>query len=225
MTTIVARAVSLCFFALLLSGSVVHAQRTDEPGVAIYRIDPRTSDVRLLVYRDGVLSTFGHNHVISLKDFTGTIHLRPKLVQSRVELEIPVDRLVVDDAAARRQEGPDFASEPSPDDAAGTRTNMLSGALLDAAQFPTIKVSGTSGPVDAKNAAMLDLSVQIVGRDIKLSIPATLKLEGDQLEASGEAEISHKQLGLKPFSALLGSLRVAEKMKFKYRIQARKVPK
>src|SRR5690606_40810752 len=63
----------------------------------------------------------------------------PKLVQSRVELAIPVARLVVDDAAARRQEGPDFASEPSPDDAAGTRTNMLSGALLDAAQFPTIK--------------------------------------------------------------------------------------
>ncbi len=225
MTKIVARAISLCFFALLLSSSVVHAQRPAEPGVTIYRIDPRTSDVRLLVYRDGVLSTFGHNHVVSLKEFTGTIHLRPKLVQSRVELEIPVDRLVVDDAAARRQEGPDFASEPSPDDAAGTRTNMLSHALLNAAQFPAIKVTGTSGLVDDKNSALLDLSVQIVGRDIKLTIPATLKLGGDQLEASGEVEISHKQLGLKPFSALLGSLRVAENMKLKYSIRARKEPK
>jgi hypothetical protein len=142
-----------------------------------------------------------------------------------VELEIPVDRLVVDDAAARRQEGEDFASEPSKDDAAGTRMNMLSNALLNAKLFPAIKVSGISGPADAKNSAMLDLSVQLVGQEIKMTIPATLKLEGDHLEASGEIELSHKQLGLKPFSALLGSLRVAEQMKFKYRIRARKEPK
>lgn len=225
MSTALARAISLSFFALLLSSSIVHAQRSSEAGVTIYRIDSQASDVRLLVYRDGVLSTFGHNHVVSLKDFTGTIHLQPKLAQSRVELDIPVDRLVVDDAAVRRQEGEDFASEPSKDDAAGTRANMLSNALLNAKQFPAIKVTGTSGPVDAKNSAMLDLSVQLAGQEIKLTIPATLKLEGDQLEASGAVELSHKQLGLKPFSALLGSLRVAEQMKFKYRIQARKQPK
>ena len=72
---------------------------------------------------------------------------------------------------------------------------------------------------------MLDLSVQLVGRQIKLTIPSILKLEGDQLEASGEVELSHGQLGLKPFSALLGSLRVADRMKFKYSIRASKEPK
>ena len=218
-------AISRSLVALLLSGSIVHAQRSGESGADVYRIDPQTSDVRLLVYRDGVLSTFGHNHVVSLKDFTGTIHLQPKPGQSRVELEIPVDRLIVDDAALRRLEGEDFANQPSKDDIAATRTNMLSNALLNAKQFPTIKVTGTSGPVDAKNSAMLGLSVQLVGREIKLTIPCTLKLGGDQLEASGAVELSHRQLGLKPFSALLNSLRVAEQMKFKYRIRASKEPK
>ena len=217
-------AISLCLVALLLSGSIVHAQRSGELGADVYRIDPQTSDVRLLVYRDGALSTFGHNHVVSLKDFTGSIHLQPK-GQSRVELEIPVDRLIVDDAAPRRLEGEDFANQPSKDDIAATRTNMLGDALLNARRFPTIKVTGTSGPVDAKNFAMLDLSVQLLGREIKLMLPSTLKLEGDQLEASGAVELSHRQLGLKPFSALLGSLRVAEQMKFKYRIRASKQPK
>jgi polyisoprenoid-binding protein YceI len=228
MSTTLARlfnAISLSLIALLLSGSIVHAQRSGEAGADIYRINPQTSDVRLLVYRDGIFSTFGHNHVVSLKDFTGTIHLQPKLGQSRVELEIPVDRLIVDDAALRRLEGEDFANEPSKDDIAATRTNMLGNALLNARQFPTIKVTGTSGPVDAKNSAMLDLSVQLVGQEIKLTIPSTLKLEGDQLEASGAVELSHRQLGLKPFSALLGSLQVAEQMKFKYRIRASKEPK
>lgn len=224
MSTTVARALSLSLLALLISSSAL-AQKSGEAGVTIYRIDSGTSDVRLLVYRDGVLSTFGHNHTISLKDFTGIIRLQPKLAQSRVELDIPVDRLVVDDAAARRQEGPDFAGEPSENDIAGTRTNMLSAALLSAGKFPAIKVTGTSGPVDANNSTMLDLSVQIVGKEIKLTLPATLKLEGDQLEAVGETELTHAQLGLKPFSALLGSLRVAEQMKFKYRIRARKLPK
>ena len=228
MSTALARpykAISLFLIALFVAGSVVHAQRSGEAGADVYRIDPQASDVRLLVFRDGALSTFGHNHVVSLRDFKGTIHLQPKLEQSRVELEIPVDRLIVDDPALRRLEGADFPSQPSKDDIAGTRTNMLSDALLNARQFPTIKVTGTSGPVDARNSAMLDLSVQLVGREIKLTIPSTLKLEGDQLEASGEAELSHRQLGLKPFSALLGSLRVAEQMKFKYRIRARKEPK
>ena len=228
MSTALARlhnAISLSLVALLLSGGIVHAQRSGESGAGVYRIDPRTSEVRLLVYRDGALSTFGHNHVVSLNDFKGTIHLQPKLEQSRVELEIPVDRLIVDDAALRRLEGKDFANEPSKDDIAGTRTNMLGSALLNAGQFPTIKVTGTSGPVDAQNSTMLALSVQLVGQEIKLTIPATLKLEGDQLEASGAVELSHKQLGLKPFRALLGSLRVAEQMQFKYRIRARKEPK
>jgi polyisoprenoid-binding protein YceI len=218
-------AISLSLVALILASNIAHAQRSGVSGADVYRIDPQTSDVRLLVYRDGVLSTLGHNHVVSVNDFKGTIHLQPKLGQSRVELEIPVDRLIVDDAAIRRQEGEDFASEPSKDDREGTRTNMLGNALLNARQFPTIKVAGTSGPVDAKNSAMLDLSVQLVGQEIKLTIPSTLKLEGDQLEASGAVELSHKQLGLKPFSALLGSLRVAEQMKFKYRIRASKEPK
>ena len=228
MSAVLARihnAISLALIAFLLSGSIVQAQRTGEAVADVYRIDQQRSDIRLLVYRDGVLSTFGHNHVVSLKDFKGTIHLQSKLDQSRVELEIPVDRLIVDDAALRRLEGEDFANEPSKDDIAATRTNMLGSALLNARQFPTIKVTGSSGPVDAKNSAMLDLSVQLVGQEIKLTIPATLKLEGDQLEASGAVELSHRQLGLKPFSALLGSLRVAEQMKFKYRIRARKEPK
>lgn len=219
------RALSLSLFALLLSSSIALAQRSDEAGATIYRVDPQASDVRLLVYRDGVLSTFGHNHTVSLKEFAGTIRLQPKLAQSRFELDIPVDKLVVDDAAVRRGEGEDFASQPSENDIAGTRTNMLSAALLNAGQFATIKVTGTSGAVDAKNSTMLDISVQLVGKEIKLSLPATLKLEGDQLEASGQAELSHAQLGLKPFSALLGSLRVADQMKFKYRIRARKQSK
>ena len=72
---------------------------------------------------------------------------------------------------------------------------------------------------------MLDLTVRLMSQEINLTIPSTLKLEENQLEASGAVELSHRQLGLKPFTALLGSLRVAEQMKFKYRIRASREPK
>jgi hypothetical protein len=42
---------------------------------------------------------------------------------------------------------------------------------------------------------MLDFSEQLVGREIKLTLPSTLKPAGDQLEASGAVEPSHRQLG------------------------------
>src|SRR5262245_40996210 len=190
-------AIALSLIALLLSGSIVHAQRTGEARAAIYQIDPQTSDIRLLVYRDGALSTFGHNHIVSSKDFTGRIYLHPQLEQSRLELDFPVGPLIVDDPALRRQEGADFPNQPAKNDIEATLANMLSDALLNAKQVPTIKVIGTAGPVDAANAAMLDLTVQIAGRQVKLTLPCKLKLEGDQLEASGAAELSHKQLGLK----------------------------
>ncbi len=217
-------AILLPVIAVLLTAGIASAQRTGDAGAETYQIDSRQSDLRLLVYRGGVLSTFGHNHVVSARDFKGTIHLRPGLERSRVELEIPVDRLVVDDPELRRQEGKGFASQPSKDDIEGTRANMLGDELLQAKKFSTIRIAGTTGPVSDKNSAMLNLTVELLGRSIKLSLPAKLKREGDQLEASGTVSLSHEQLGLKPFTALMGALRVADKMDFKYRIRAARQP-
>ncbi|MEM7748817.1 MAG: hypothetical protein AAF346_11230, partial [Pseudomonadota bacterium] len=59
----------------LLLGNASFAQDNQQPAAGAYKIVSEKSDIRLLAYRGGVLSTFGHNHVVSVVDLTGTIVL------------------------------------------------------------------------------------------------------------------------------------------------------
>jgi polyisoprenoid-binding protein YceI len=217
--------ISFLVVTLLLFGGAAHAQRSTDTALEVYQIDAARSDIHLLVYRAGLISQLGHNHVVSVGDLKGTISLSPGLDRSKVELEVPVDRLIVDDPALRRREGEAFSTQPSKDDIDGTRGNMLGPRLLNAKQYPVIKVTGTSGRVSDKQTAMVDVSVELLGRTVKLAVPATLRQTGDELEVSGALKVSHAQLGLTPFSALMGALQVADEMDLKYRIRARRAAK
>ena len=68
----------------------------------------------------------------------------------------------------------------------------------------------------------LKVAVTILGRTKTLSLPINLSVKGDKLVASGSKRISHGQLGLKPFSALFGALKVANHLDLKYRVVARR---
>ena len=117
--------ISLLVVTLLLFGGPARAQRSADAAFDVFQIDAARSDIHLLVYRAGLISQLGHNHVVSVGDLKGTIYLHPGLDHSKVELEIPVDRLIVDDPALRRQEGEAFSTQPSKEDIEGTRANML----------------------------------------------------------------------------------------------------
>ena len=217
--------ISFLVVTLLLFGGPARAQRSADTAFDVFQIDAARSDIHLLVYRAGLISQLGHNHVVSVGDLKGTIYLHPGLDHSKVELEIPVDRLIVDDPALRRQEGEAFSTQPSKEDIEGTRANMLGQQLLNAKRYPVIKLTGTSGRVSDKRTATINVSVELLGRTIELAVPATLRQTGDELEVSGALKVSHAQLGLTPFSALLGTLQVADKMDLKYRIRASRTRK
>lgn len=208
------------FIALLISGSVAQGQKAPGAVQATYRIDGRNSDIRFLIYRAGALSTFGHNHVISVAGLTGLIMLQSGLKRSSFNLKINVGKLVVDNARQRAQEGKGFSSRPTAKDIKGTRGNMLGPKLLNGAKFPVIKVSGVMASISKAGKGRLKLSVRILGKVRPLSIPVQVKLMGDRLVASGTYKLSHKQLGLKPFTALFGALAVADGIDLKYRIRA-----
>ena len=205
---------------LWLAGGLAVAQPTT--GQQTYRVDPAASDIHWLVFKAGALARLGHNHVISVPKFSGTVTVdRGDLSASRFELEIPVASLVIDDPALRSGLGEDFASVPTADDIAGTRKNMLGDRVLDAAQFPVLKLSGT-GPVGEADHQMLHVQIELVGHSVELDLPTTVVVDDSGLEAQGQFELNHSDLGLKPFSVMMGALQVAEKMSFSYRIRAEK---
>ncbi len=215
--------------AIFLAGSAsvafaqaVPVQTPDE--AQLYEIDAEASEVYWLVYRGpGALSQrFGHNHVVSVGDIAGQVLLSPELEQSRFELEIPVEALVVDDPELRAREGDEFTSAPSADDVVGTRRNMLSDDVLDAANYPVVRVTGV-GPAVEAGEQRLEVTFELLGRLIPFIVPTSIEVDGDLLQAEGTFRLTHEELGMRPFSVMMGALTVGEPLDFVYRVVARRV--
>jgi polyisoprenoid-binding protein YceI len=69
-----------------------------------------------------------------------------------------------------------------------------------------------------------DVQVTIRGQTHSLSVPVTYSLENSRLIVSGELPIKQSDLGLTPFSAMLGALQVQDEMRVRFRIVARQAP-
>lgn len=186
----------------------------------IYDIDPEQSELTFLVYRAGPLANLGHNHVISANALSGQVYIQPGFEDSEFELRFPVSSLVVDDPVDRTAAGPEFASTPSATDIEGTRDNMLGAALLDAANYPEIVVTGSLE--DSTATPQLIVTVRIRDTTAVRTLPVTLTLQDEDLEVSGDFEMTHEELGLTPFSVMMGALRVSEEIRFRFRMIARR---
>lgn len=189
------------------------------PPGALYRIDPAQSELRILVYRAGPMAQLGHNHVIVNRSLGGWVRYAGSASAAAFSLRIPAAGFVVDDAALRREEGADFAEETSEDAKSGTLRNMLSPALLDAAQFPAITVRSLAVTV-AHGALEASLSVEVAGHESTLTVPFTVDIAAGRLSARGTLAVRQSALGLAPFSVLLGALRVQDEMRVKFEFVA-----
>jgi len=212
---------NLAFAIVMFASSVAWGQGDVSAGPDTYQVDAEGSDIRILVHRAGALSWLGHSHVVSVGRLDGRIYLYPERQKSRFELTIPVQGLVVDDPFLRREEGEEFSSEPSEQDVASTRSNMLGKRVLDAERHPIVKLTGTAYRGD-KPETVLQLSIEFLGNVLELQVPTTLRLDGDVLEVTGSLRLSHSDLGMRPFTAMLGALRVGDDIDFKYRIRAQR---
>lgn len=212
------KAVSALCLVGWLAGGVAFAQDRGER----YVVDPAQSDLHWLVYKAGTLARLGHNHTIAAGDLGGTVTVNAgDLAASRFELEFSVAKLVVDDPMLRATLGTDFASVPTADDIAGTTKNMLGDRVLDGEKHPRIRIVGT-GPVSSDGKQALAVQVELLGRTVELSVPTEVTIDGGELRARGEFELNHADLGMQPFTVMLGALAVGEKLSFSYDVKARR---
>ncbi len=187
----------------------VAASRPAEPAPADETWTVVASHLSVRVYRDGPMQKLGHDHLITSDGLVGRIALGAPLTETRFELQVPLDSLVVDDEAARTAAGGVFAAPVPQKDRDATRQNMLGEKLLDAALQDTIRLtatslSGGSGRYDAR------VRVSLAGHDSEVTAPFSVTVEGDHLEAHAAFQMTHAGLGLEPFAVALGALRVRE---------------
>ncbi len=187
-----------------------------------YRIDSESSWLRVLVYRGGILRALGHNHVISLNDLAGTVTVPQDPLQATLMLEFKVADLVVDDSGSRTLEGDDFRGQISQKAIAGTRVNMLGKKLLRAEQFPSIQIR--SGQITGSMPEMkIEATVFVKAAEFTVVFPARVTLSDESFVASGEAEIRHVEIGLSPFKAGFGTLKVRDTLVLKYEISGLRI--
>jgi hypothetical protein len=193
------------------SGVPLAPSLSPPPAVPVFRIDTERSRLRVLVYRSGPLARLGHDHVMLAHGLAGWIARPEKPIEASFYLQIPVDGFVVDDPQARAEAGPDFA-EPVDDDAkAGTRHNMLSAAVLDAALHPLIEIRGNDF-AGAEPDLRATVHVRLAGHDSTEVVTFRLRRSPGGLTASAEFPLRQTDLGLTPFSVMMGALRVEDQM-------------
>lgn len=185
-----------------------------------YAVDPQASEIRLLVYRDGPLARFGHNHVI-VGRVQGEIRAGESAAGSGFRLEIPAESLIVDPPAARAEEGEEFAAQVSEPARRGTRENLLGGDVLDAAAHPLIRIESVAltGPPWAPTVTA---RVTLRGTTRDLRFPAAVVRAGDSLVVIASLRITQSDFGIKPFAALNGGLRVRDALEIRVRVVARR---
>jgi polyisoprenoid-binding protein YceI len=169
------------------------------------------------VYRAGPLANLGHNHVIVSRAVTGLVQVGSSIAASSFSIQVPLDSFVVDDAQVRREEGSDFPGDIPEDAKSGTRRNMLSPAMLNAAEFSEITVKSVtlSGTLDTLSAA---LTINVAGREATISAPFTLQGDAHSFTAAGSMELRQTALGLTPYSLLHGALQVQDAMQLKFSV-------
>lgn len=212
-----ARRFRSCFFLSLLVWPFGPAPAADEQ--TAYRVLPGESVLEILVFRAGALARLGHNHVITSNGITGSVVVGESPADSSLELSLPVESLTVDDPEERAEAGAAFESEVSDEDRQGTRENMLSEKLLDADRYEEVRI--VSQRISGEFSDMsVHAQIEIRGATHEIDLPVSVALYGDRLVATGRTDISHAELGLSPFTAGFGALRVSEDMMFRYRIVA-----
>jgi polyisoprenoid-binding protein YceI len=177
------------------------------------------------VYRGGTLASAGHNHLIASHALAGTVYVPADVLATSFEVRIPAAELTVDEPQLRAAElSADFPPDVPDSARAGTRRNMLGAAVLDADTFPEVVVRAErleAPPGGAPCEVLAHLQIEVRGRLTSLVMPARYRLGDGMLTVSGEGPLRQTELGLTPFTALMGALAVQDQMQVRFRIVAR----
>lgn len=164
-----------------------------------HAIDSAKSVLTVHVYKAGVLSAFGHDHVIAAPVASGTVDVEGR----KVELRVNAGALRVQDAKA------------SDKDRNEIQTTMLGAEVLDADTHKEIRFrSSTAEPAGTgtwKVSGELTLHGQVQ--------PVSMEVRERDGHYSGTCRFNITQFGIKPVKAAGGAVRVKEEVQIEFDIQ------
>ena len=183
--------------------------------VAHYRLDAGQSQFTVQAFAEGLLSSFGHNPVIAIRDFEGEVEFVPGTLEgARVRLTIKADSLAVTGDVKEKDR---LEIE-----------RMMRDDVLEVSTYPEIVFESKS--VTASRIREGRYRARVIG-DLTLHgatqpnlwIQAEVTFgDDDTLSAQGDFALKQTDYKIKPVSAMGGTLKVKNELKFKFDIVASK---
>jgi polyisoprenoid-binding protein YceI len=174
--------------------------------------DARASQFTVQVFSGGLLSAFGHNPTIAIREFLGEAQVNPDDVErSSLRVTVKAESLTVKDNISDKDRG--------------DMERVMHEEILETASYPEIVYQCSN--LAATKIAEGQYSVTLHG-DLTLhgvtrshSVPARVALTDDSLRGFGSFTLRQTDYDLKPASLAGGALKVKDELKFSFNILAR----
>jgi len=192
--------------------SATGVEMSPETSAVHYTIDPTASSFTVRAFAAGLLSGFGHNPVIGIRDFSGEVNFSPdKLAASSVGITI----------SARSFEVQNDVSEK--DQREITRT--MNEQVLEVERYPEIAFESrqVSGMKLGESLYVLKIESDLFlhGVTRPQTISANVVPGDDKVRAYGEFSIKQSDFKIRLVSVAAGTLKVKDELKLAFDIIAK----
>ena len=202
-------ALILAAFACLVVGATATVPQT-----VTYTLDASRSKFMAHANRSGLLWFKGHDHHLAASEFTGEVSITPQTVT-------PASLRLVVKAASLHETGADFTEAQKQ-----IINKELRDIVLHPDQYPEIIFQSTGVTAKAAGAdryeVKIDGNLTLHGVTRRISIPAVVTLNGNDLRAVGKFDIDRDDFKVKATSAFHGLVRVSDEIDFEFDIIGRR---
>jgi len=181
--------------------------------VSRFVVDALRSTFTLQAFSTGLLSAFGHNPKIAVRDMQGQVQFVASdgaIEDAQVNIRVDARSLEVID---------DLSDKDRREIHRQTYDEVLEVERFSEIVFESLRVTVTGS---GRLSAGLDGNLTLHGETRPLSISATVTITGEILRASGEFQLSQSSFGIAPVKVAGGAIRLKDEVKCTFNIAARK---
>jgi polyisoprenoid-binding protein YceI len=178
-------------------------------------IDCRQSNFVVQVFATGLLSAFGHNPRIAIRDFEGEVEFSQSgaaLTGGRMNLNIHSDTLEVID---------EFSQKDREEIHRRMREQVLETDRFPSIVYECTRVSASGS--DSRYWAALSGELTLHGTTRATPVTARVSLNGNFLRASGDFSLRQSDYEITLATAAAGTIRVKDELKFTFDIVAHRL--
>jgi len=178
-----------------------------------YGIDTAESTIQVGVFREGLFKAFGHDHLIAVKNFSGSVHFNAnRMEESSLILNVEAKSLTVLDPGEAEKDRRDV------------QATMLGTKVLGVETFPLIRFRSTGVHQIKKVGEDWEITLlgdlNLHGVEKPISFPVRIHFDNTRLTAHGEVFIAQTDFGITPIKVAGGMVRVKDRVKVSFNIVA-----